>query len=113
MGAEQDPREGGLEVVEEVDLFWISAFSSNLRHYTSEAELCQARDLQTCLPFVFLPFFFLHLIIDSHQIPKPLVEGLFLYFSFFVVRRQGSWLRESGAIHCVLDKSNQKGLWVC
>jgi hypothetical protein len=68
-------------VDEEVVLSWISARSFNLRHYTSEAELCQARDLQTCLPFVF-SFFFLHLIIDSHPIPKPLVEGLFLYFWF-------------------------------
>lgn len=37
----------------DVVLSWITACSSNLRHYTSEAELCQARDLQTCLPFVF------------------------------------------------------------
>lgn len=81
MDAERDPREGGLEEDEEVVPSWISARSFNLRHYTSEAELCQARDLQTCLPFVF-PFFFFHLIIDSHPIPKPLVEGLFLYFCF-------------------------------
>lgn len=33
---------------------------------------------------LFCPFFFFHFIVDSHPIPKPLVEGLFLYFSFCI-----------------------------
>ena len=86
MGAEPDPREEGLDVVEEIVivLSWIPAVSVNLRYYTFGAELCQARNLRTCFLCLF-SFFFLHLIIDSHTIPNSAGrEFSHSYISLFV-----------------------------
>lgn len=86
MGAELDPREEGLDVVEEIAivLSWIPAVPPNLRYYTFGAELCQAPNLRHVFIFCFL--FFFHLTVDSHPIPTQLVESFLSYISLLYAR---------------------------
>jgi hypothetical protein len=96
VGAELDPREGRLETAEEVAivLFWIPTVPPNLRHHTFGAELCQARKSPDMSFFFVLSFSSFISIIDSHPIPKQLIESFSLsYISLF------SWFRDKEAGH--------------
>lgn len=111
MGAELDPKEEGLDVVEIVIvLSWIRAsFSQPALVYVWSR--LKPGLISGHVFFVFFSFFFFHLIIDSHTIPNSAGrEFSHSYISLFCMR---SWKRDYNATYEVvfLIKSLQ-GLWV-